>query len=83
MYHVNVTVIEDALMYFSGLLQSQAQELEMVKMSKFGGGVGAPTKEDRLREAAGIHICLGNIQRYCELMVELDQVFQSGVLSAW
>ncbi|KAL5011845.1 hypothetical protein ScPMuIL_010396 [Solemya velum] len=52
---------------------SEAQELEMVKMSQFGGGIGAPTKEERLREAASIHIKLGNIQRYCELMVELGE----------
>ena len=54
--------------------QAEAQELEMVKMSKFGAGLGAPSKEERLREAADIHIRLGNVQKYCELMVELGQV---------
>jgi hypothetical protein len=43
-------------------------------MSKFGGGIGVPTKEDRLKEAAEIHLRLGQIQRYCELMVELGEV---------
>lgn len=43
-------------------------------MSKFGGGVGAPTKEKKLKEAAEIHLRLGQIQRYCELMVELGEV---------
>ncbi len=57
-------------MYF----QSEAQELTIVKMSKFGGGIGAPSKEERLKEAADIHLRLGQIQRYCELMVELGQV---------
>ncbi|XP_029356103.1 WD repeat-containing protein 17 [Echeneis naucrates] len=52
---------------------SEAQELTIVKMSKFGGGIGAPSKEERLREAADIHLRLGQIQRYCELMVELGQ----------
>ncbi|XP_019899455.1 WD repeat-containing protein 17 isoform X3 [Esox lucius] len=52
---------------------SEAQELTMVKMSKFGGGIGAPSKEERLREAADIHLRLGQIQRYCELMVELGE----------
>ncbi|XP_059144021.1 WD repeat-containing protein 17-like [Physella acuta] len=52
---------------------SEAQQLEMIKMSKFGGGIGAPSKEERLKEAARIHIKLGNIQRYCELMVELGK----------
>ena len=46
----------------------------MIKMSKFGAGIGAPSKEDRIRKAANIHIRLGNLQRYCELMVELGEV---------
>ncbi|CAL1530910.1 unnamed protein product [Lymnaea stagnalis] len=45
----------------------------MIKMSKFGGGIGAPSKEERLNEAARIHVKLGNTQRYCELMVELGK----------
>ncbi len=56
--------------------QSEAQELTIVKMSKFGGGIGAPSKEERLKEAADIHLRLGQIQRYCELMVELGQVWR-------
>ncbi|XP_023655059.1 WD repeat-containing protein 17 isoform X2 [Paramormyrops kingsleyae] len=52
---------------------SEAQELTIVKMSKFGGGIGAPSKEERLKRAAEIHLRLGQIQRYCELMVELGQ----------
>ncbi|MBN3326611.1 WDR17 protein, partial [Atractosteus spatula] len=52
---------------------SEAQELTIVKMSKFGGGIGAPSKEERLKEAAEIHLRLGQIQRYCELMVELGE----------
>lgn len=43
-------------------------------MCKFGGGIGVPTKEERLKEAAEIHLRLGHIQRYCELMVELGEV---------
>uniref|UniRef100_A0A4X1VYY9 WD repeat domain 17 n=1 Tax=Sus scrofa TaxID=9823 RepID=A0A4X1VYY9_PIG len=52
---------------------SEAQELTTVKMSKFGGGIGVPTKEERLKEAAEIYLRLGQIQRYCELMVELGE----------
>ena len=43
-------------------------------MSKFGGGLGGPSKDDRLNTAASLHIRLGNTQRYCELMVELGNV---------
>ncbi|XP_066878660.1 WD repeat-containing protein 17 isoform X6 [Kogia breviceps] len=52
---------------------SEAQELTTVKMSKFGGGIGVPSKEERLKEAAEIHLRLGQIRRYCELMVELGE----------
>lgn len=70
--------------YFLILLQSEAQELTIVKMSKFGGGIGAPSKEERLKEAADIHLRLGQIQRYCELMVELGQVYRKQhVLLCW
>ncbi|XP_070198103.1 WD repeat-containing protein 17-like [Littorina saxatilis] len=56
-----------------GFRSSEAQELEMVKMSKFVSAIGQPTKEEQLREAAKIHIRIGNIQRYCELMVDLGE----------
>ncbi|XP_071125109.1 WD repeat-containing protein 17-like [Mytilus edulis] len=52
---------------------SEAQTLEMAKMSKFGGGIGAPTREEHLKESAKMHMQLGNIQRYCEVLVELGQ----------
>ncbi|ERE89596.1 WD repeat-containing protein 17-like isoform 2 [Cricetulus griseus] len=52
---------------------SEAQELTTIKVSKFGGGIGAPTKEKKLKEAAELHLRLGQIQRYCELMVELGE----------
>lgn len=60
--------------------QSRAQELTTVKMSKFGSGIGAPSKEERLKEAAEIHLRLGQIQRYCELMVELGEVKHQNIL---
>ena len=31
-------------------------------------------KEDRIREAANLHVKIGQLQRYCELMVELGEV---------
>ncbi|XP_048365467.1 WD repeat-containing protein 17 isoform X2 [Sphaerodactylus townsendi] len=66
----------EGIMHMKHLIRfkmSKAQELTTVKMSKFGGGIGAPTKEERLKEAAEIHLRLGQIQRYCELMVELGE----------
>ncbi|KAG7282286.1 hypothetical protein CRUP_024254, partial [Coryphaenoides rupestris] len=59
---------DDSLLPPSYSKGSDAQELTIVKMSKFGGGIGAPSKEERLKEAADIHLRLGQIQRYCELM---------------
>ncbi|XP_060065865.1 WD repeat-containing protein 17-like [Ylistrum balloti] len=51
---------------------AEAQELEMVKMSK-SGSLGSSIKEEKLRKAAQAHIRVGNVQRYCELMVELGE----------
>ena len=34
-------------------------------------GTGLARKEDRLREAAKIHLKTGNIQQYCEIMIQL------------
>lgn len=53
------------------MFQSHAQEMEMTRIGKSSRGV---TREDTLKEAANLHIKLGNVQRYCELMVELGQV---------
>ncbi|XP_019507276.1 PREDICTED: WD repeat-containing protein 17 [Hipposideros armiger] len=66
----------EGIMHLKHLIKfrmSEAQELTTIKMSKFGGGIGVPTKEERLKEAAEIHLRLGQIQRYCELMVELGE----------
>ena len=55
-------------------LQSKAQQLEMVKTCKYGGGgIGAPSKEESLREAAAIEVRLGNLQKYCEILVQLGE----------
>lgn len=76
----DILMLSDA--YSSGIVHqkhitkfkgSEAQQLEMIKMSKFGGGLGAPSKEERLRQAAKLYIHLGNVQRYCEVMVELGE----------
>ena len=31
-------------------------------------------REDRIREAASLQVKIGQLQRYCELMVELGEV---------
>ena len=46
----------------------------MVRLSKFGCGLGAPSRDDRLREAAALHLKLGNTRRYCQLLIELGEV---------
>ena len=76
--HQSLTLLHSLNQSLNGVClcipQSEAQELTIVKMSKFGGGIGAPSKEERLRSAADIHLSLGQTQRYCELMVELGEV---------
>ena len=46
----------------------------MARMMGKSGGLGSTSKEERLMTAANLHIRLGNVQRYCELMVELGHV---------
>ena len=55
-------------------MQAEAQQLEMATLRKFGAGIGAPSRQKQLNNAADIHVKLGNVQRYCELMIELGQV---------
>ncbi|WAQ98157.1 WDR17-like protein [Mya arenaria] len=52
---------------------SEAQELEMSRLTKTVVGVGKGSREDRLKHAADLHLQAGNLQRYCELTVELGQ----------
>ena len=52
---------------------SEAQQQEMIKMSRFGGGIGAPGREERLTGAAEMYVRLGNVRRYCEIMVDLGR----------
>lgn len=52
----------------------------MIKTSKFGAGTGSRSNDERLREAADIHIKLGNLSQYCELMIQLGQVVVSLLL---
>lgn len=53
--------------------QSRAQDLESIRITKQGLGVGAIKREDRLHQAALLHMKLGNFRQYCELMVDLNQ----------
>ena len=55
-------------------LQAEAQEMEMAKISRAMSSIGSPKHEEKLREAAAVHIKLGNVQRYCELMAEVGEV---------
>lgn len=54
--------------------QSEAAELDMVRMSRSGGQIGAPKRQDKVNKAAESFLKLGNIQKYCELMIENNQV---------
>ncbi|XP_067129132.1 WD repeat-containing protein 17-like [Centruroides vittatus] len=53
---------------------SEAQETELIKMTQFGtGGIGVPTREECLRNAAKKHLLTGNLKRYCELKIDLGE----------
>ncbi|XP_072171647.1 WD repeat-containing protein 17-like [Diadema setosum] len=50
---------------------SEAKELEMAKVR--GQGSSYRAREEKVREAAMLHMKLGEVQRYSELMVELGE----------
>uniref|UniRef100_T1JBR5 WD repeat-containing protein 55 homolog n=1 Tax=Strigamia maritima TaxID=126957 RepID=T1JBR5_STRMM len=53
---------------------SEAQELEMTTSARFGqGGIGLPSREECLRNAADILLRVGHLQRYCELLAQLGE----------
>ena len=54
--------------------QSQAQELETVRANNSGFSIGTASKEAKLLEAADIQLKMGQIERYCEIMLELGHV---------
>ena len=45
----------------------------MRTLSGRAGGL-VSKREDRIKEAASLHAKIGQLQRYCELMVELGEV---------
>lgn len=52
---------------------SEAQELETVRTLSGRAGGLVSKREDRIKEAASLHAKIGQLQRYCELMVELGE----------
>ena len=55
------------------LLQVEAQYLETFKKDRFMGvGMGKAKKEVYTKEAAKLYLRAGNVQRYCEIMCDLD-----------
>ncbi|XP_068702720.1 WD repeat-containing protein 17-like [Montipora foliosa] len=52
---------------------SEAQEIETVRASSGRASGLMNKKEDRIRGAASLHIKIGQLERYCELMVELGE----------
>ncbi|XP_047126670.1 WD repeat-containing protein 17 isoform X1 [Hydra vulgaris] len=51
---------------------AEAQELEMAK-SNFSKGIASKKKKEMLLKAANIYISIGQLEKYCEIMVELNQ----------
>lgn len=51
---------------------SKAHELELVTATRFGGtGVGGPSREQSLQQAAQLYLSTGNLRKYCEILTEL------------
>jgi len=54
-------------------LDSNAQELESIRMQKYGGGLGSASKEEQLKSAAKIYLSLGNMLKYCDILAEVGE----------
>ncbi|CAN8032758.1 unnamed protein product [Ixodes persulcatus] len=74
---VSDTYRHSALLHRSHLAKfraSRAHELELVKASRFGsggGGIGGPSRDASLQQAAQLYLSVGNLQKYCEVLTEL------------
>ena len=67
-------MIAQYLISFLYFHQSKAQELETVRANSYGFSIGSQSKDSKLLKAAEMQLKLGQIERYCEIMVELGQV---------
>ncbi|XP_064482215.1 WD repeat-containing protein 17-like [Ornithodoros turicata] len=65
---------KEGIVHYTHLLKlrsSKAHEMELVKMTRFGGGgIGAPNSDDSLRMAAEQYLALGNLRKYCDILVD-------------
>jgi len=55
-------------------LQAAARELEMIKMCRYGASLKIRSHDEQLSKAADIHMKMGNVMQFCELMIKLGQV---------
>ncbi|XP_067950044.1 WD repeat-containing protein 17-like [Watersipora subatra] len=59
--------------HLAGYKRSEANELEMAIQSYTGGQIGAPSKQERIQRLAESYLKLGNIEKYCNLMIENEE----------
>lgn len=55
------------------LLDLKAKEYESIKNKKFGSGTGSAPVNEILQKAADLYLMNGNLEKYCELLVECGQ----------
>lgn len=53
--------------------RSRAAEFETVRKRRMGGGIGLVKREDQLRAAAELRLKVGDVEAYCNIMVELGE----------
>ncbi|CAM1325653.1 WDR17 (predicted) [Pycnogonum litorale] len=65
---------KNGIMHRKHIIKYRLDQAHKEEMAKFGNiGIGNKTKKFQLSSAARLHLRAGNIQRYCELMIELGQ----------
>jgi hypothetical protein len=54
-------------------IRERAQAADGVRLKDWVGSIGGPSKEDLLSTAARLHLRVGNLQAYCEVLVSQDR----------
>ena len=54
-------------------LQAKAREMESIRGQRFGGGLSAQRRKERLAKAAELYARVGDTRKYCEILIELGK----------
>ncbi|CAE7937157.1 WDR17, partial [Symbiodinium sp. KB8] len=53
--------------------KAKAREMESIRGQRFGGGLSAQRRKERLAKAAELYARVGDTRKYCEILIELGK----------